>query len=55
VWPDSTGEDVLSDFFPVLGEIGDLFGINFGCSVQFHCDDAGSYANGMTGKQIKDA
>lgn len=56
VWPDSTGEDILNQVFPVLGAIGELWSINFGCSVQFNCDnDQSAYAIGMTGKQIKDA
>jgi hypothetical protein len=56
VWPDSTGADIANAIFPVAGPlIEDLFGINYGCTVIWTCDDDDAFSQGMTGKQIKDS
>lgn len=56
VWPDDTGKDIANAIFPIAGPIlEDLFGINYGCTVIWTCDDDGAFAQGMTGRQIKDS
>ncbi|KAJ5625068.1 hypothetical protein N7510_001377 [Penicillium lagena] len=56
VWPDSTGADIANSIFPVVGPaIEDFFGINYGCTVIWECDNSDAYTQGMTGAQIKDA
>jgi hypothetical protein len=56
VWPDDSGADIVNDIFPIAGPLGEeLFGINYGCTVIWKCDDSASYNQGMTGTQIKDA
>ncbi|KAH7237867.1 meiotically up-regulated gene family-domain-containing protein [Fusarium solani] len=56
VWPDDSGADLANDIFPIAGPvIEQLFGINFGCTVIWTCDNDGAFAQGMTGKQIKDS
>ncbi|KAL5592468.1 hypothetical protein FOBRF1_013494 [Fusarium oxysporum] len=56
VWPDDGGADLASAIFPVAGPvIEQLFSINFGCTVIWTCDNDGAFAQGMTGKQIKDS
>ncbi|KAH7145441.1 meiotically up-regulated gene family-domain-containing protein [Dactylonectria estremocensis] len=56
VWPDSTGADIANAIFPIAGPfIEDLFGIDYGCTVIWTCDDDDAFSQGMTGKQIKDS
>jgi hypothetical protein len=56
VWPDSSGADAANDFLPIAGPvIEEFFGINYGGTVIWECDNADAYSKGMTGKQIKDA
>ena len=52
VWPDSSGADIANLIFPIFGP---LFGINYGCTVIWKCDNSGAYNQGMTGAQIKNA
>lgn len=55
VWPSSESNDIANDIFPIAGPIvEDLFGINFGCTVIWTCDNDDAFAQGMTGLQIKE-
>ncbi|KAL6405177.1 glycoside hydrolase family 18 protein [Ilyonectria robusta] len=53
VWPDDTGKDIASLLIPT--DIIDFFGINYGCTVIWTCDNDDAFSQGMTGKQIKDS
>ncbi|KAH7013886.1 hypothetical protein EDB80DRAFT_836102, partial [Ilyonectria destructans] len=53
VWPDDTGKDIASLFIPT--DVIDFFGINYGCTVIWTCDNDDAFSQGMTGKQIKDS
>jgi hypothetical protein len=56
VWPDSTGADIADAIFPIgAGALEDFFGIHYGCTVIWKCDNSDAYAQGMTGAQIKSA
>ncbi|KAF4467818.1 hypothetical protein FALBO_5308 [Fusarium albosuccineum] len=56
VWPDDTGKDIANAIFPIAGPIiEDFFGINYGCTVIWTCDNDDAFSRGMTGKQIKDS
>ncbi|RSL61888.1 hypothetical protein CEP54_006026 [Fusarium duplospermum] len=56
VWPDDTGKDIANMIFPIAGPaIEDFFGINYGCTVIWTCDNDDAFSRGMTGKQIKDS
>ncbi|KAF7547422.1 hypothetical protein G7Z17_g7743 [Cylindrodendrum hubeiense] len=56
VWPDASGEDIANAIFPIAGPIiEDFFGINYGCTVIWTCDNDDAFSQGMTGKQIKDS
>ncbi|KAN0073530.1 hypothetical protein V8E54_008750 [Elaphomyces granulatus] len=64
VWPDSTGTDIVNEIFAIIPtgilseiakEIEGMFGIYYGCTVIWACDNSDAYHQGMTGAQIKDA
>jgi Meiotically up-regulated gene family len=64
VWPNSIGTDITAQIFAIdpfnivldLGEVVvEMFGIYYGCTVIWACDNSDAYHQGMTGAQIKDA